>query len=83
MGPSRVASSIGDMCDHGPTYTSPSTDFAQQEYDLLQYHPALNQVPAYDSSRPQVLLRRNRVNLNVIVDLSGILPEGLQDPRTG
>ena len=81
--PTLVAGCTGDICDHGITYTSSGLDFAQQQHEFLQSLPDWNQVQAHDYTHPRVPFPRNRVNMKVTVDLAGILPEALQDPRAG
>lgn len=70
------------ICDQGLTYSNPPVDAGQLQHQHLRELPPPF-IPDDESTLPQVPLRRSRINMNVIVDIEAILPEALQDPRTG
>ena len=72
-----------DLCDHGLTYSNHVLSAAEFQHQHLRYRRLYPLLPAADPSRPRVPSRRCRMNMDVIVDLEGILPEGIQDLRTG
>ena len=70
------------LCDQGLTYSNTALSVAefQHQHQRQRIRPFL---PDADPIRPRVPSRRCRMNMDVIVDLEGILPEGIQDLRTG
>ena len=72
-----------DLCDHGLTYSSHMLSAAELQHQHLRGQRPCPLPPAADPIRPRVPSRRCRMNMDVTVDLEGILPEGIQDLRTG
>ena len=71
------------LCDQGLTYSNRALSVAEFQHQHLQRQRIRPFLPDADPIRPRVPSRRCRMNMDVIVDLEGILPEGIQDLRTG
>ena len=65
------------------TYSNPGLSVAELQHQFL-HRPRFTYVqPAFEPHRPRVPSRRCRMNMEVTVDLEGLLPDGAQDPTTG
>ena len=65
------------------TYSNRALSAAEFQHHHIQSQRLCSFLPAAGPIRPRVPSRRCRMNMDVIVDLEGILPEGIQDLRTG
>ena len=74
---------VQDLWNQGRTYANqyPSAAEIQHQYlrDLRDHQPP----PLLEPLRPIVPSRRCRMNMDVVVDLEALLPDGIQDLRTG
>ena len=71
------------FCDHGLTYSNRASSAAEFQHQHIQSHRLCSFLPTADPIRPRVPSRRCRMNMDGIVDLEGILPDGIRDLRTG
>ena len=71
------------ICDHGLTYSNHAFSAAEHQRQYIQQQMPGTFPTITDPIRPRVPSRRCRMNMNVTVDLEGILPEQVQDLRTG
>ncbi len=69
--------------NQGQTYSNPGISVAELQHQF-HHEPRYTYVqPVFEPQRPRVPSRRCRMNMEVTVDLEGILPDGVQDPLTG
>ncbi len=65
------------------TYSNPRISVAELQHQFLHGHRHTYFQPDFEPHRPGLPLRRCRINMEVTVDLEGLLPDGVQDPTTG
>ena len=74
---------LQDFWNQGRTYSNQYLSAAEFQHQYLR-GPRENQLPPLlEPLRPMVPSRRCRMNMDVIVDLEALLPDGIQDGRTG
>lgn len=70
------------LCDQSLTYSRFCLGLTQLQHRHLQALPPPFPLEA-GNALPPVPLRRSRLNMTMVVDIEGILPEDIRDRRTG
>ena len=76
-------SPVQDLGHHGRTYVNQYHSAAEIQHQYLRDLRDHQPLPLLEPLRPIVPPRRCRMNMAVVVDLEALLPDGIQDFRTG
>ena len=72
-----------DFWNYGRTYSTQLISAAELQHQVLHDQRDNQLPPGLQPLRPIVPLRRCRMNMDVTVDIEALLPDGIQDFRTG
>ena len=79
----QVTGQCPDIWNHGMTYSNQYLSAAELQHQYLHGQRNSLFLPVFEPLRPRVPSRRCRMNMDVTVDVEALLPDGIQDLRTG